>query len=52
MAQEGKQMRVGACKGFAYQKLVVLANGKGYNVHQLCYFQKVKHHFPQESIHL
>jgi hypothetical protein len=31
MAQQGKQVRVGACKGFAYHsvKLVLLANGKG-----------------------
>jgi hypothetical protein len=29
MAQQGKQMRVGACEGFAYHsvKLVLLANG-------------------------
>jgi hypothetical protein len=32
MAQQGKQMRVGACEGFAYHsvKLVLLANGNRY----------------------
>jgi hypothetical protein len=34
MAQQGKQMRVGAREGFAYHsvKLVLLANGRGYEV--------------------
>jgi hypothetical protein len=34
MAQQGKQMRVGACEGFAYHsvKLVSLANGNRYEV--------------------
>jgi hypothetical protein len=33
-AQKGKQMRVGACKGFAYYsvKLILLANGNRYEV--------------------
>jgi hypothetical protein len=32
MAQQGKQMRVGACEGFAYHslKVVLLANGNRY----------------------
>jgi hypothetical protein len=34
MAQHGKQMRVGACRGFVYHsiKLVLLANGNRYEV--------------------
>jgi hypothetical protein len=34
MAQQGKQMRVGACKGFAYHsvELVLLANGNRYEI--------------------
>ncbi len=34
MAQQGKQMRVGACEGFAYHsvKLFLLANGNSYEV--------------------
>jgi hypothetical protein len=34
MAQQGKQMRVGACKGFAYYlvKVVAPANGNRYKV--------------------
>jgi hypothetical protein len=34
MAQQGKQMRVGACKGFPYHSvtLVLLANGNRYDV--------------------
>jgi hypothetical protein len=34
MAQQGKQLRVGAHKGFAYHsvRLVLLANGNGYEV--------------------
>jgi hypothetical protein len=34
MAQQGKQMRVGACESFAYRsvKLVSLANGDRYEV--------------------
>jgi hypothetical protein len=34
MAQQGKQMRVGTCAGFAYKstKLVLLVNGNRYNV--------------------
>ncbi len=34
MAQQGKQMRVGSCKGSAYHsvKLVLLANGNMYEV--------------------
>jgi hypothetical protein len=34
MAQQGKQMRVGACKSFAYNsvKMVVLANGRRYEL--------------------
>jgi hypothetical protein len=32
MAQQGKQMRVGACQGFPYHsvKLVLMANGNRY----------------------
>jgi hypothetical protein len=34
MTQQGKQMRIGACEGFAYNsvKLVLLANGNRYDV--------------------
>jgi hypothetical protein len=40
MAQQGKQMRVGACEGFAYHsvKLVLLANGNGYEVDSNTFF--------------
>ncbi len=40
MAQQGKQMRVGACEGFAYHplKLVLLANGNRYEVDSNTFF--------------
>jgi hypothetical protein len=40
IAQQGKQMRVGACEGFAYHsvKLVVLANGNSYEVDSNTFF--------------
>jgi hypothetical protein len=40
MAQQGKQMRVGARKGFAYHsvKLVLLANGNRYEVDSNMFF--------------
>jgi hypothetical protein len=49
MAQQGKQMRVGACEGFAYHsvELVLLANGNRYEVDSNTFFQVVK-----PSIHL
>jgi hypothetical protein len=41
MTQKGKQMRVGARKSFAYHsmKLVLLANGKRYEVDSIFSFQ-------------
>jgi hypothetical protein len=44
MAQEGKQMRVGACKGFAYNsvELVLLANGSWYEVDSNTFFPSSK----------
>ncbi len=49
MAQQGKQMRVGARKGFAYHsvELVLLANGNRCEVDSNTFFQAVK-----PSIHL
>ncbi len=50
MAQQGKQMRVGACGGFPYHTfiLVLLANGNRYEVDpNAFYFYMVK-----PSIHL
>jgi hypothetical protein len=40
MAQHGKQMRVGASEGFPYHsvKLVLLANGNGYEVDSDTFF--------------
>jgi hypothetical protein len=40
MAQQGKQMRVGAREGFAYNsvKLVLLANGNRYEVDYNTFF--------------
>jgi hypothetical protein len=40
MAQQGKQMRVGAREGFAYHsiKLVLLANGNKYEVDSNSFF--------------
>jgi hypothetical protein len=40
MAQQGKQMRVGACEGFGYHsvKLVLLANGNRYEVDSNTFF--------------
>jgi hypothetical protein len=40
MAQQGKQMRVGALEGFAYLsvKLVLLANGDRYEVDSNTFF--------------
>jgi hypothetical protein len=42
MAQQGKQMRVGAREGFAYHsvKLVLLANGDRYEVDSNTFFSK------------
>jgi hypothetical protein len=44
MAQQGKQMRVGARKGFAYYsvKLILLASGEGYEVDSNTFFLVVK----------
>jgi hypothetical protein len=44
MAQQGKQMRVGACKGFSYHsvKLVLLANGNRYEVDSITFSPSVK----------
>jgi hypothetical protein len=49
MAQQGKQIRVGARKGFAYHsmKLVLLANSNRYDVHSNMLFLVV-----ELSIHL
>jgi hypothetical protein len=43
MAQQGKQMIVGACEGFAYHlvKLVLLANKNEYEVESITFFVKV-----------
>jgi hypothetical protein len=43
MAHHGKQMRVGAREGFAYHpvKLVLLANGKRYEVDSYTFFFQV-----------
>jgi hypothetical protein len=40
MAQQGKQIRVGACNGFAYRsvKLVLVANGNRYELIPKCFF--------------
>jgi hypothetical protein len=48
MAQQGKQMRVGACEGFAYHsvKLVLLANGNRYEVDSNTYFLSGKALYP------
>jgi hypothetical protein len=48
MAQQGKQMRVGACKGFAYRsvKLVLLANGNRYKVDSNTVFVSGKALYP------
>ncbi len=42
MAQQGKQMRVGSCKDFAYHsvKLVSLANAHRYEANSITYFSK------------
>ncbi len=44
MAQQGKQMRVGAQEGFAYHsaKLVLLANGNWYEVDSNTFFPSGK----------
>jgi hypothetical protein len=44
MAQQGKQIRVGACKGFAYhsEKLGLLANGNRYEVDCNTYLSSAK----------
>jgi hypothetical protein len=43
MTPQGKQMRVGACKSFAYHsvKLVLLANGERYEVDSNTFFLEV-----------
>jgi hypothetical protein len=48
MAQQGKQMRVGARKGFAYNsvKLVLLANGNRYEVDSKTIFLSGKAIYP------
>jgi hypothetical protein len=48
MAQQGKQMRVGAHKGFAYNsvKLVLLANGNRYEVDSNTFSQSGKALYP------
>jgi hypothetical protein len=48
MAQQGKQMRVGARKGFAYHsvKLVLLANGNRYEVDSSTFFLSGKALYP------
>jgi hypothetical protein len=48
MAQQGKQMRVGAREGFAYHsvKLVLLANGDRYEVDSNTFFLSGKALYP------
>jgi hypothetical protein len=48
MAQQGKQMRGGACKGFAYHslKLVLLASGNRYEDDSNTFFLSGKALFP------
>jgi hypothetical protein len=48
MAQQGKQMRVGAREGFAYHsvKLVLLANGNRYEVDSNTLFPSGKALYP------
>jgi hypothetical protein len=48
MAQQGKQMRVGAREGFAYHsvKLVLLANGNRYEVDSNTLFLSGKAFYP------
>jgi hypothetical protein len=48
MAQQSKQMRVGARKGFAYHsvKLVLLANGNRYEVDSNTFFPSGKALYP------
>jgi hypothetical protein len=52
MAQQGKQMRVGARKGFAYHsvKLVLLANGNGYEVDSSMVFLCDKTLYPIKTL--
>jgi hypothetical protein len=44
MAQQGKQIKVGACECFAYHsvKLVSLANGNWYDIDSNTFFSVVK----------
>ncbi len=50
MAQQGKQMRVGACEGFAHHsvKVVLLANGNRYKVDSIKCFLNDKALYPFE----
>jgi hypothetical protein len=52
MAQQGKQIRVGAREGFAYHsvKLGLLANGNRYDVDSSMYFISGKAHYPFEVL--
>ncbi len=52
MAQQGKQMRVGAREGFAYHsvKLVLLANGNRYEVDSNTCFLYGKALYPKEIV--
>jgi hypothetical protein len=53
MAQQGKQMRVGAREGFVYNsvKLVLLANGNRYEVESNTVFPSGKALYPFELMH-
>jgi hypothetical protein len=53
MAQQGKQMRVGAREGFAYNtvKLVLLANGNRYEVDYNTFFPSGKALYPFKILH-
>jgi hypothetical protein len=52
MAQQGKQMRVGARKGFVYHsvKLVLLANGNKYEVDSNTFFLRGKALYPSKVL--
>jgi hypothetical protein len=52
MAQQGKQMRDGACKGLPYQsvKLLSLANGNRYEVDSNLFPQVVMPFYPFEVL--
>ncbi len=52
MAQQGKQMRVGAREGFAYHsvELVLLANGNRYKVDSNTYILSCTALYPLEAL--